>query len=116
VSAALQALDEALETSKRTTEALLLAEILGLRAQLLHARDPANTELWRGQLLDAIAAARAQGASLLELRSLKALCRLASAEQATASRARLAQLVETLRGAGESDGELHEVDALLASA
>lgn len=116
VTAALGALDEALATSKRTGEDLLLPEILRLKGELLHQQDPANVDLWRGQLLSAISSARLQGAKLLELRALATLLRCSAAERASSAGARLLELTRELREAGENDAELDDAQAALQAA
>lgn len=116
IPAALRALDEALETSKRTGEGLLLPDILRLRGELLHAQEPANVELWQSQLSVAVSSARLQGARLLELRALTTLLARASGEQASDDRERLLELTRELREAGESDSELDVAEAVLRAA
>lgn len=113
ISAALAALDEALATSKRTSEGLLLPEILRLKGELLQLQDPANTELWQGQLSIALASARLQGARLLEVRTLATLLDCSTGQAAVETRERLLALTRELREAGESDPELDRAESAL---
>jgi tetratricopeptide (TPR) repeat protein len=113
VEAGLQALDEAVETSGHTGEGLLLSEILRLRAELLHTRDAQNVEAWRGQVLEAVAVARSQGAVMLELRALGTLATLTPDRGTQRDLGRLQELVSMLRDAGETDSEIEDAEAVL---
>jgi tetratricopeptide (TPR) repeat protein len=112
--AALEALDEALVTSTRTSEALLLPEILRLKGELLHRQQPMNAEHWQGALATAVASARLQGARLLELRALATLLGCSTGQALADSRERLQTLTRDLRAAGESDPELDSAETALS--
>jgi len=112
-AAALAALEEAVAVSTRTGEQLMLPEILRLRGELLHAREPANVEVWQSQLSAAVSCARLQGARLLELRALTTLLTRVSGQLAQGTRGRLLQLAGELRDAGEAGAELQSAEAAL---
>jgi predicted ATPase/class 3 adenylate cyclase len=69
--AALAAADRARDHARSHGECFLEAEIHRTRAEIRHALDPRGD--WRGELAEAIAIARRQGAASLELRAIRAL-------------------------------------------
>jgi hypothetical protein len=94
----------------------VLSEIHRLRGEVLRSLHPQDKSRWKSEFESAAAAARAQGASLLELRALSALLTHdGDARSGSAVRERLAELVTRFRAANEDHSELRAAESALSA-
>jgi len=106
-------LDEALAFACETGERFQESELLRLRGELaLTGRKSVERRNGEAHLVRAVAIARAQAASLLELRALLALARLGSAGRRREALARIGELRPGLR-ARSGGAELNQANRLL---